>query len=98
MFAFDVFEHMTQDEVCTALQSIKPIDLIVRIPLACFDHGKFVLEISENDKTHVTRLTRASWLKLFSGCGYAHLFNINLGLLYDSTGVMCAMFRRRDRV
>lgn len=91
-FALDVFEHMEENQLNDLLSRLNTEYLIVRIPLATVDGGKYVLSVSENDPTHVLRLTRASWMKKFSE-RYHHLFNINLGLMYDTQGVMCAMFR-----
>jgi predicted TPR repeat methyltransferase len=93
MTSFDVFEHMTLDDVTSVLKQENPHHLLVRIPLTKEDGGKFILPVSEADPTHITRLTRESWVKYFNDNGYRFLFNINLGNIYDSDGVMCAMFR-----
>jgi SAM-dependent methyltransferase len=93
MTSFDVFEHMPLNEVRDVLGGAKPKHLLVRIPLTFDDGGKFVLNVSENDPTHITRLTRESWCDFLKSVGYAWLFNVNLGTFYDTKGVMCAMFR-----
>lgn len=93
MTSFDVFEHMLLAEVQGVLTRFHPRHLLVRIPLTREDGGKFVLPVSEADPTHITRLTRESWIKFFEENGYDFLFNINLGNIYDTEGVMCAMFR-----
>lgn len=93
MTSFDVFEHMELVDVSAALDRFIPKHLLVRIPLTKEDGGKFILPVSEADPTHITRLTRESWVKFFNENGYTFLFNVNLGNIYDTEGVMCAMFR-----
>lgn len=97
MTAFDVFEHMPAHEISEVLRLADPRHLLVRIPLAEVDDGKFYLNVSENDPTHITRMTRNSWNNFLSFCGYSRLFYVNLGTFYDTQGVMCAMFRRSNR-
>jgi len=96
MTSFDVFEHMNPLHVSAALFHFQPKHLLVRIPLTDEDGGKFILPVSEADPTHITRLTRESWVKFFKENKYEFLFNINLGNIYDSKGVMCAMFRNSN--
>jgi hypothetical protein len=96
MTAFDVFEHMTHAQIYGTLCKFNPRHILVRIPITNEDGGKFVLSVSEADPTHITRLTRESWHKVFAEGDYRFLFNVNLGNIYDSDGVMCAMFRRDD--
>lgn len=93
MTALDVFEHMQSQDICSMLERIEPQYLLVRIPLAKEDGGKYHLEVSEKDPTHITRLTKKSWVKLFDKLGYTWLFDIKIGLMYDTSGVMCSMFR-----
>lgn len=93
MTAFDVFEHMEAYEIARTLLATMPEYLLVRIPLVRKDGGKFVLEVSENDPTHITRFTRETWLTFFENNNYKWLFNVNLGTFYDTEGVMCAMLR-----
>jgi SAM-dependent methyltransferase len=93
MTAFDVFEHMSEFEIIDVLNLYTPKHILVRIPLTKEDGGKFILPVSEADPTHITRLTRESWMNFFTNNDYTFLFNINLGNIYDTDGVMCAMFR-----
>jgi len=93
MTAFDVFEHMSPQEIKIVLAANRPEHILVRIPLTICDNGKFILTVSEGDPTHITRLTRYSWINLFKENGYTFLFNVNVGSFYDSDGVMCAMFK-----
>lgn len=92
--ALDVLEHISQPQLSELLSLLNTNYLLVRIPLSIEDNGRYVLDVSERDKTHVIRLTRASWHRFFALHGYDWLFNINLATFYDSTGVMCAIFRR----
>ena len=97
MMSFDVFEHMKPDDVRSVLLDVQPTYLLVRIPLAENTGGKFVLAVSENDPTHITRFTRNDWHRLMSDVEMTWLFDVNVGLFYDTAGVMCSMFRRESR-
>jgi len=94
MLSFDVFEHMSSDEIADTLAYFSPIYLLVRIPLANTDNGDYVLSVSENDPTHIMRLTRSSWNLLLRECRYEWLYDVNLTMFYDSDGVMCSMYRK----
>jgi len=93
MTAFDVFEHMCITEIERVLEVLKPTYLLVRIPLSQVTGGRYVLDVSENDPTHLVRFTRDDWKKLFEKCRFQWLFDVNVGLFYDTEGVMCSMFR-----
>lgn len=93
MLSLDVFEHMQEQEIKKVLTELKPHNLLVRIPLAD-EKGKFILKISENDPTHIIRWTKDKWLKFFVECGYIKLFDINLGMMYDTEAVMCTFLRK----
>jgi cyclopropane fatty-acyl-phospholipid synthase-like methyltransferase len=95
ILAFDVFEHMSERELTFWLHTWRKSGpyLLVRIPLARNDGGKYVLSVSENDPTHVMRFTRNTWKRFMHECGYNWLFDVNVGSFYDTDGVMCAMFR-----
>jgi 2-polyprenyl-3-methyl-5-hydroxy-6-metoxy-1,4-benzoquinol methylase len=94
MLAFDVFEHMNETALAETLSTLKPDHILVRIPVSETDGGRYVLSVSEADKTHIIRLTKSSWCEWFSNHGYTKVFGVNTGGFYDSDGVMCAMFRK----
>jgi len=91
--AFDVFEHMNVSDVHKTLTTLRPKYLLVRIPVSKEDGGRYVLDVSEKDPTHITRLTKQSWIDRFNLASYQWLFDVKLGLMYDTSGVMCSMFR-----
>lgn len=105
MIALDVFEHMKPEQIEDLFDKIHPEYLLVRIPLAVENGGKFVLNISEQDPTHITRYTREQWkysLQQYMSTAESlflrktpgtHLFDINLSHIYDTPGVMCSLFR-----
>lgn len=94
IISLDVFEHMSLPELDNFLINCNSEYVLVRIPLAVKDGGKYVLNISEQDPTHKIRFTRDSWIKQFSCFGYRYFFSINLSYIYDSPGVLCAIFKR----
>lgn len=94
MFAFDVFEHMTDDEIKSALLTFNPKWLLVRIP--CSVDGKdFYLEISKKDPTHINCKTKLKWFDLFSTIGYNRFQKIDLYTIYDSDGVLCYVLKNK---
>jgi len=92
----DVLEHIEQGECCKLLLKIEADHMIVRIPVCEADGGDYVLPVSNRDPTHITKLTKESWTSIFRQAGYAQVCRINLPNIWDSDGVMCAMFRRED--
>jgi len=86
--ALDVFEHMTDSEIKTALEHFSSNQLLVRIP--CSVDGKdFHLDISKLDPTHCNCKTKEEWRSLFKKFGYNNFFNINVSTIYDTPGVAC---------
>jgi 2-polyprenyl-3-methyl-5-hydroxy-6-metoxy-1,4-benzoquinol methylase len=98
MLAFDVFEHMTIVDVDSVLTTLNPEHIVVRIPLTAQTDGKYILDVSERDSTHRIRWTRRDWIKFFDQMNYDWQYDINLGLIYDTDGVMCSMFRKIKNV
>lgn len=88
MFAFDVFEHMTDESIIESLKTFSSKLLLVRIP--CSVNGtSFHLEISKKDPTHINCKTKDQWLSFFKTNGYNCLEKIDLYTIYDTAGVMC---------
>lgn len=98
VFALDVLEHMTIEQIAEFLKCLNSDYIVARIPVVLEDGGKFVLEVSERDKTHVTRLTKNSWKKLFALHDYEVIFSINLNQIYDTKGVMCVMLKHKETI
>ena len=89
MFAFDVFEHMSDDEITAALDVFSPKFLLFRIPCST-DGGKtFHLEISKRDPTHINCKTKTQWVDFLGKHGFGHFEPIDLYTIYDTDGVMC---------
>jgi hypothetical protein len=90
VIALDVFEHMTISEVSKVLD-LNPKALIVRIPTS-MDGGKtFHLEVSRQDPTHITCMTKEQWIQVFKNHGYETFLELNLYTIYDSPGVACLL-------
>jgi len=98
MLAFDVFEHMNELELRQMLNDKMPNHLLVRIPLAKSDNKNYVLTVSERDPTHQIRWTRNTWKTFFASLTFPleWQYDVNLGLFYDTPGVMCSMFRLKQ--
>lgn len=89
----DVLEHIEIPEIHKILEDINTKYIIVRIPVPEVDGGQFVLEVSENDPTHITRLNKQSWIDLLSTHQYLHEEYLHSDYIWDSPGVLCAIFR-----
>lgn len=90
----DVLEHMKPVEICRIFDHIEADRLIVRIPVCLEDEGKFVLEVSEKDVTHITRMTKESWLAFFAKLGYSQVDYLKMDYIWDSPGVFCGCFTK----
>lgn len=90
MICLDVLEHMSDGEIYEVLDQYKADILIVRIP--CSNDGKrFILDISNKDRTHINYKTKEDWIKLLYISGYTTILPLNLFTIYDTPGVMCAL-------
>lgn len=92
MFALDVFEHMTDEEVRHTLANFSTRTLIFRIPVKYnINDDDFYLEVSRKDQTHINCKTKDQWKRLFLDAGFACVLPLNLYTIYDSPGVYCGM-------
>jgi hypothetical protein len=93
----DALEHIPEYEIMFLLDIIKayslPQYIIVRIPVSAREGLDFVLDISKNDKTHITCHSKPTWKKLFRDYGYKSYSEIKTKSIYDSKGVMCGVFK-----
>ena len=88
----DVLEHMTDEQIYKAFDSIKTNMLIVRIPVST-DFGKsFHLEVSRADPTHINCKQKQDWIELLDNNNYQFIFELNLNSIYSTDGVFCAIF------
>lgn len=91
LISLDVFEHMTDQEICNLLFLSKPKAILVRIPTST-DGGKtFHLEVSRADPTHINCKTKEQWIELFKSFGYQTFLRLNLYTVYDTPGVSCLL-------
>jgi len=88
MFALDVLEHMTDDQLDDLFKCVDASILIGRIPVST-DGIDFHLAVSRKDNTHINCKTKEQWMRVISGFGYTTIFRINLYSIYDSDGVFC---------
>lgn len=90
----DVLEHIEEKRVDEILTNLETDFILVRIPVCSVDNGKFVLEISEKDETHINRKSKETWVKVFKKNGFDFFCYLNLNTIYDSEGVFCALFKK----
>lgn len=95
MIALDVFEHLEVKQLKDVFNTVFCQYLLVRIPVTKITDGKYVLQVSENDPTHRIRWTKADWDTFFERNDFTLMFTLNLGSIYDTEGVFCAMYQRQ---
>lgn len=93
-FFLDVLEHISDEDITSALNKISVRKMVVRIPCS-IDGETFLLPQSKRDKTHINCKTKEGWIKFLDGLGYELVFCLNLKQIYDSDGVFCACFRSK---
>lgn len=93
VLALDVLEHIDQVELAKTLTALRTKYLLVRVPVCHEDGGQYVLDVSENDPTHIIRMKKDSWTWFLRNCGFETMFTLNLGNIYDSEGVLCALYK-----
>jgi len=91
VFVLDVLEHMTDDQIDEFFKKIKSKIIIYRIPVSNNGGKNFVLEVSNNDKTHINCKEKKDWVELFKKYNYNFNIKLNLNTIYDSEGVMCGI-------
>ena len=95
LLILDVMEHMPEHEVETVLRLANlgcTGNLIVRIPVSADEGEPFVLPVSNNDPTHITCHTKNWWFEKFDKAGWSLRSGISRTSIYDSPGVLCAIF------
>ena len=96
VLALDVLEHLTQEELDETLLNLKTDFLVVRMPVTAENGKKYILEVSERDETHLIRWTKHTWVSKFESYNYIPLVPLQLHNIYDTDGVMCAIFRHKN--
>ena len=92
----DVLEHMQYEDINSLLGKLKTSYVLVRIPVPKKDGGNYVYPVSNKDPTHITKFSKETWLKIFKQHGYGQVCRINLPNIWDSAGVLCALYRALD--
>lgn len=91
MFAMDVFEHMSDEQIDTAISHLNPKAMVVRIPSSTDGGQTFHLEVSRADPTHINCKTKEQWIQFFRNLGYKTFLRLNLFTVYDTPGVTCLL-------
>ena len=90
----DVLEHIKYDDINKLLRKLKTHFVLVRIPICKKDGGNYNYPVSNKDPTHITKLSKTSWDATFKNTGYRHVCRINLPNIWDSNGVLCALYEK----
>lgn len=90
VYFLDVLEHIHVQELDRIFSTLSFDSFVFRIPVSATLGGKYILDISEKDRTHIVRWTKDKWKEFFMGHGYKVL-HINLSTIYDSAGVFCGI-------
>jgi len=100
IFFLDVLEHFDDDEIEKVMFILKHNQpkkgIIVRIPVCAEEGQDYVLDVSERDKTHIQRHTKWWWEDLFYHAGFKLYKPIVTSNIYDSEGVFCAWFKKKN--
>lgn len=94
-FALDVLEHMTDYEVNNFFEFINSPIIVYRIPVSNNGGYSFVLDISNNDITHINCKEKEEWIDIFEKNGYHFNIKLNLTSIYESEGVMCGIIFKK---
>lgn len=90
----DVLEHISDEELNKILSLLKSSTLILRIPVTKKEGEDFVLDISKNDKTHIQIHCKEWWSSILNKYGYTLKTYLNSKSIYDSEGVLAAIYIR----
>lgn len=87
----DVLEHMPEHEAEFCLrfagESLTGF-VIARIPISLTEGEKYVLDVSNNDTTHISCHCREWWLNCFAESGLCFVEDIHKKSIYSSEGVL----------
>ena len=92
----DIFEHVPSvEEIISYLELINDgTRIVVRLPVSLIEGNPYVLEVSNNDATHVQCHTVEWWHELLTSCGFISEFSFNGRAIYESKGVFARCYRR----
>jgi SAM-dependent methyltransferase len=91
---FDSLEHNYVSFIENILYSIKSQYLFIRIPVSEYGSNNFFLDVSRRDPTHVTCMSKQSWLQLFKRFQFEEIYRFKGKYIWDSPGVLCAILQK----
>lgn len=86
VFALDVFEHISEEDLEQILLNLQTKLIVFRMPVCANEGEDYVLDVSRVDPTHIVCWTKDQWRRLFKDFGYLPL-DLNLSTIYNSPGV-----------
>jgi SAM-dependent methyltransferase len=95
-FMLDVLEHIPLPEIDEIFNKLDTRNLVVRIPVPLNLGEDFVLQVSRNDKTHITCLDKLTWNDILESHGFRLVERLDYNpIIWDSEGVFCALYKKR---
>lgn len=92
VFCLDVLEHMTDEDILDMFNYASSDSYLVRIPCSRPGEDTYVLDVSNNDPTHINCKSKEEWIAFFQEhFGFKVILPISTYTVYDSEGVMCAL-------
>lgn len=92
LILLDVLEHMPDYEIDTVLklasECLQAAAVAVRVPVSAHEGEAFVLDVSNNDATHIACHTKDWWGLKFAQHGMIFQGPIARARIYDSPGVL----------
>lgn len=93
----DVLEHIELEELKNILKLINSDSVVARIPVALKEGEELVLEVSRNDKSHIQVHDKKWWINtIFEYSKLNTVQPLYEKCIYESTGVMSRIFRRKE--
>jgi len=96
LFVLDVLEHLTDSDIISNINKIKPKIIVLRIPVSEKEGENYYLDISRKDPTHINCKTKNQWKNLLKNLGFDVFLHLNLNTIYDSTGVLSLICLRKE--
>jgi hypothetical protein len=94
-YFLDVLEHIPETDLENLFSTLSIKTIVFRVPVCRKTGGRYFLEASEKDKTHIIRWTKNDWKNYFEKSGYDTILNLNLYTIYDTEGVYSGIGIRR---
>lgn len=97
VFFLDVLEHMPEHEAefCLRLAGESLTGFVIaRIPVSRTEGEKYVLDVSNNDTTHINCHCREWWIEFFTENGLGFVGDMQKKSIYSSEGVLSGKWAR----